>query len=425
LDDVFKIQDEVSEKIAEVLRLNLTATEKVQLSAIPTQSIEAYDYYCRGRHLFYQYTRAGNQGAIEMYLKALELDQNYALAYAGLSLCYSQLINRSWDENAIWLSKAEEAALRTLGIDQHLAQAHFALGFVYEMKEEWDMEEGAMRRVLLLDPNHAHAHDSLGDVYYHRDQLEEAIAEYQTALRLDPFHPRALIQLAATYEKAGQYHAAIAQLRRTAEMLPDFDWTWIYLGDLHHSRGNYEEALLAYQRALAIDPANIDAKVGLGLAYAAVGRFEEGEQIAEQLLDAKKKPQEENFDCLFLVAMLHRARGDHEEAIMSLGKAMSIARRRYHRVCMGALAETYALVGDRDNAIAYYRNALDSEKYSSPYMIQFHYRLGLLYEEQQEFQGAKDAYRRFLNYWKDADADLSILAAAKQRLGALEAQVSL
>jgi len=153
-------------------------------------------------------------------------------------------------------------------------------------------------------------------------------------------------------------------------------------------------------------------------------KIEEGEQIAEQLLDAKKKPQEETFDYLFLVAMLHRARGDHEKAITSLGKAMSIARRRFYRVCMGALAETYALLGDRDNAIAYYRNALDSEKYSSPYMIQFHYRLGLLYEEQQEFQAAQAAYRRFLNYWKDADADLSILADARSRLGALEAQAT-
>jgi hypothetical protein len=82
-----------------------------------------------------------------MYLKALEIDENYALAYAGLSLCYSQLISRGWDENASWLNKAEEAALRALGIDHRLAQAHFAIGFVYEMKG-W-IKRRAMRRVLL------------------------------------------------------------------------------------------------------------------------------------------------------------------------------------------------------------------------------------------------------------------------------------
>ena len=424
LDDVFKIQDEVSEKIAEVLRLNLTETEKVQLSAIPTQSIEAYDYYCRGRHLFYQYTRSGHRAAIDMYLKALELDPNYALAYAGLSVCYMQFISRSWDENATWLHKAEEAALKALGIDQRLAEAHLALGLVYEMKEEWDKEEGAMRRVLLLHPNHAHAHDSLGDVYYYRDQLEEAIAEYQTALRLDPFHPRALIQLAATYEKAGQYRASIAQLQRTSELLPDFDWTWIYLGDLHRSRGSDEEALRAYQRALAMDPANVDAKVGLGLTYAATKRFEEGERIANELLESSSKPRDENADYLFLVAMLARARGDHEKAIMSLEKAMSVARRRYHRVYMGALAETYALTGDKDNAIAYYRKALESERCSSPYMIQFHYRLGLLCEEKKDFHTAGEAYRCFLRFWQDADPDIPILAGAKSRLGALESQAT-
>ena len=386
LDDLFTIQDEVSESIAQALRVNLTEAEKAQLSAVPTRSIEAYDYYSRGRHLFYQYTREGHRGAIEMYLKALELDPDYALAYAGLAVCYAFLIVRGWDENPIWLDKAEEAALKALGIDQRLPEAHFALGYVYEMKDDWDKEEGAMRRVLLLNPNHAHGHDSLGDVYYHRDQLEEAIGEYETALRLDPFHPRAPIQLAATYEKAGQYRAAIAQLQRTSELLPDFDWTWIYLGDLHHSRGNYEQALQAYQRALAIDPDNIDSKVGLGLTCAAMRRFEEAEQIANKLLESSSKPREENADYLFLVAMLDCAHGDHEKAITLLEKAISVARRRYHRVYMGALAETCTLMGDRDNAIGWYRKAIESERHSSPYMIQFHYCLGLLYEEKQEFQ---------------------------------------
>ena len=201
----------------------------------------------------------------------------------------------------------------------------------------------------------------------------------------------------------------------------DFDWTWIYLGDLHHSRGNYEEALRAYERALVMDPANVDAKVGLGLTYAAMRRFEEGEQIANKLLDSSSKPREENADYLFLVAMLDRARGDHQKAMTSLEKAMSVARRRYHRVYMGALAETYTLMGDQDNAIAWYRKAIESERHSSPYMIQFHYRLGLLYEEKKDFHAAGKAYRRFLDFWKDADPDIPILADAKERLSALEA----
>jgi adenylate cyclase len=425
LDDVFKIQDEVSERITEALRLNLTEAEKVQLSAVPTQSIEAYDYYSRGRHLFYQYTKAGHRAAIQMYLKALQLDEDYALAYAGLAVCYGFLFIRGWDENPVWLDKAEEAALKALAIDQDLAQAHFALGYVYECKEDWDREEGAMRRVLILDPNHAHAHDSLGDVYYHRDQLDEALAEYQMALNLEPFHPRALIQVAATYEKAGRYRAAIAQLKRTIEILPDFDWTWMYFGDLHHSRGNYEEAVQAYQRALAIDPTNIDAKVGLGITYAAMRRIEEGEQIANELIDLSGKPRQENPDYLFVAGMVNRARGDYEKAIAFLENALSGPRRKYHRIYMGALGETYALMADRENAIAWYQKALESEKHSSPYMIQFHYRLGLLYEEKKEFQGASEAYRRFLHFSKDADPDLSIVVDAKERLGALEAKANL
>jgi tetratricopeptide (TPR) repeat protein len=79
-------------------------------------------------------------------------------------------------------------------------------------------------------------------------------------------------------------------------------------------------------------------------------------------------------------------------------------------------------MGDKDNAIAYYRKALESERCSSPNMIQFHYRLGLLYEEKKEFHAASEAYQRFLHFWKDADSDIPILADAKNRLGALETQ---
>ena len=180
----------------------------------------------------------------------------------------------------------------------------------------------------------------------------------------------------------------------------------------------------AYKRALAIDPANVDAKVGLGLTYTAMRRFEESERIAKELLESSGKSPEENADYLFVVGMLDRARGHHEKAITSLEKAMFVARRRYHRVYTGALAETYALKGDKDNAIGHYRKALESEQHSSPYMTQFHYRLGLPYEEKQELQTASEAYRRFLHYWKDADADLPVLADAKQRLATLGARAS-
>src|SRR4029453_14917332 len=178
------------------------------------------------------------------------------------------------------------------------------------------------------------------------------------------------------------------------------------------------------ERPPAIERANVDTRGGLGLTFAAMRRFEEGEQIAKGLLESSNKPQEENADYLFLVAVLHRARGDHDTAIRLLEKALAVARRQYHRAYMGALAETYALMGDQDNALAWYRRTIESEKHSSPYMIQFHYRLGVLCEENKDFRAASESYQRFLHFWKDADADITILVDAKERLGALEAQAT-
>src|SRR5438094_5199377 len=122
--------------------------------------------------------------------------------------------------------------------------------------------------------------------------------------------------------------------------------------------------------------------------------------------------------------MVQRARGNYDKAITSLENALSGPRRKYHRIYTGALGETYALMGDQDNAIAWYRTAIESERHSSPYMIQFLYRLGLLYDEKQEFQAARETYQRFLHFWKDADPDIPILADAKERLVALEARAT-
>ena len=118
--------------------------------------------------------------------------------------------------------------------------------------------------------------------------------------------------------------------------------------------------------------------------------------------------------------MLHRARGDHDTAIRLLEKALAVARRQYHRAYMGALAETYALMGDQDNALAWYRKTLESEKHSSPYMINFIIVSACC--EKKDFRAASEAYQRFLHFWKDADPDLAILVDAKERLGALEAR---
>ena len=140
LDDVFKIQDEVSERIAEVLRLNLTAAERFSSQPFPLRASRPTTT-TPAAGTFSISTREQDTDPPSTCLKALELDPNYALAYAGLSVCYAFFINRGWDETATWLDKAQEAAIKALAIDQTLPEAHFALGFYYEMKEDWDREE--------------------------------------------------------------------------------------------------------------------------------------------------------------------------------------------------------------------------------------------------------------------------------------------
>lgn len=168
--DIFEVQDDVATRIADALQLNLTESEAASLRRRPTDNLEAFELYSKARAQFYKYTPEGNAAALSLYERALAIDPDYALALAGLSLCQSQYINSGWSEDPEWLSRAEANARRALEIDPQLAEAHFALGFVYEQRSRklrsqeprrwYDSMAESMSKALALNPNHAHAHDS-------------------------------------------------------------------------------------------------------------------------------------------------------------------------------------------------------------------------------------------------------------------------
>ncbi|MCH8025120.1 MAG: hypothetical protein IIB43_10500, partial [Candidatus Marinimicrobia bacterium] len=188
LTDIFAIQSEVARNIAAALKAILSPEEKERIEQPPTASIEAYDLYLKGRSLFYTYEKSKNEEAIVMFRKAIDLDPSFSLGYAGLSLCYSQYRNSGWDDDEKWIVLAENAAKKAIALDSYSAEAHFALGFVYERRGAYDEMEREMRKVIELNQNHAHAHNSMGDVAHRvRGQLEDAVREYRLSLMIDPF----------------------------------------------------------------------------------------------------------------------------------------------------------------------------------------------------------------------------------------------
>jgi TolB-like protein/Tfp pilus assembly protein PilF len=412
--DIFDVQDDVARRIAEALQLNLTESEVASLERRPTDNLEAYELYSRARSEFYEYTPEGNWAALALYQRALAIDEDYALALAGLSLCQSQYINSGWSDDEDWLIRAEESARRALEIDPQLAEAHFAIGFVYEQRRQYDMMAEEMRNVLALNPNHAHAHDSQGDVLLrHRGQLDEALAEYEVALRLDPFLLPSLLNKAAVHAIKGRLAEADRQFESIVRDNPGSALVRNYHGDFLLGQGRYQEALASYRAALASVPTHTDARVGLAAALIELGQIAAAEREAEHLASAEFQGPAARSGRAYILGLIDLERGNTRQAIQRLSEAaIPDLRSRGGPSYKAALAEAYLADGRPAEAARQLEATLRAEPYRKP----LHYELGLALEAAGEPDRAAAEYRRFLDAWRDADPDAPFVTDARARL---------
>jgi TolB-like protein len=159
LEDVFAIQDEIADNIVRALRVVLSDAEKRAIEQAPaaTAKVEAYDYYLRGRQFFHQFRGAGMQFARRMFDRAIEVDPNYALAYAGVADSCSFLY-MCWDRSTANLDGAESASRKALELAPELAEAHASRGLALSLRREAAAARHAFETAIALDPKLFWAH---------------------------------------------------------------------------------------------------------------------------------------------------------------------------------------------------------------------------------------------------------------------------
>src|SRR5512132_2850825 len=151
MQDVFAIQDEIATSIVNALKLVLTEKEEKAIKKVPTQSVRAYEYYLRGRQLFHQRRGETLDAAEDLYRRAIALDPDYALAYAGLadSSCFRFFEHAGGDEA---LAQAESASRRALKLDPAHGEAHASRGLALTSQRRFDLAEEEFGRAIELDP---------------------------------------------------------------------------------------------------------------------------------------------------------------------------------------------------------------------------------------------------------------------------------
>jgi DNA-binding winged helix-turn-helix (wHTH) protein/tetratricopeptide (TPR) repeat protein len=302
--DIFTLQDHLSERVADALRLELTAPERQGLSRRATESTEAYQAYVRGRYFWDRRTEENLHKAITYFRQALDRDPLYARAYAGLadSFVLLPLYGSAAPRDAF--PKAQEAANRALDLDDELAEAHTSLAYTrFFFDRHWDAAEASFLRALAANPRYATAHHWYSFFLAARGRQPEARDHALRAVELDPLSLVINADLAFVHYFARRPEEALVQFGRTLELDPTFAYAHLGTALALAEQGELGAAVLAGERAVALSNSSF-ALAALGRARALAGDVSGAEAVLREL-DGRARSQhvQANYAALVLLAL--------------------------------------------------------------------------------------------------------------------------
>jgi len=271
LTDIFAVESDIAAKIAEALQARLTGTERRAISSHPTKNTEAHQLYLKGRYHWRNFFSPGYEKVRDYFQQAVELDPNYAAAYAGLGLYHSfGAANGILPPPEHW-PPAESAVKKALSLDNTLAEAYNPLAAVeIYYKRDWPAAERAFRRGMELDPNFADIHHHYGLCLALFGRNEEAVAQLERATQLDPFFPGLNLHRGRLFFYLRDYDRAMKEFAKTLELHPGYPTAHEWFGDACEKKGMAPEAITQWCSALTLSGEAEQAKI-LEDTYAASG----------------------------------------------------------------------------------------------------------------------------------------------------------
>ena len=282
LEDVFKIQTDIAERVAEALKVQLLTENRTLIQQKAPEDIGAYVLYLRGRYHWSRRNKEDLEKAIAYFGEAIEKDPNYALAHAGMADCYTLMGRHLYLPAKEAFSKARDFANRALELNNDLAEAHTSLAavlFIYDW--EWDAAEDQFKRAIQLNPNYATAHYWHSVLLQTTGRLQESVTAAEKAQVLDPLSPVIGMGVVQAYFFSGQYDKAVEECHRYLDMDPSFVVARDFLVHLHVQNGLFEEAAEEAKRLLDVSERKSEAMAHLAYVYAASGKTEEAKKLFE------------------------------------------------------------------------------------------------------------------------------------------------
>jgi serine/threonine-protein kinase len=288
--DPFALQDQVFERVAVALELQLAPQEKQSLASHGTTEPAAFDFYTQGRGYLQDYVVPEKvENAISLFGRALEKDPNYAAATAGLGEAYLRKFQLTHDPQ--WTDAAVSTCQKASQLGPNLAAAHSCLGRAFNSRGRYEKAAEQYRRALDLDPGSDEAYGGLAAAYEKLGRFEEAEKLYKQAITVRPAYWATYNWLGLFYMSHARYDEAAAMFTQVTSLAPDSFIGFYNLGGVRVLQGKYGEAIPFLERSLSIRP-TANALSNLGTAHFQMRRYEESATDFERAVKLDSKSYE-------------------------------------------------------------------------------------------------------------------------------------
>ncbi len=326
LDDIFAVQDDIAQSVVKELRAALlgapgenvattAAAAEVRQAAIGRgDNPEAFQLYLQGKFVGERVTQADSDKAIELFQKALAIEPNFALAWAGLARAHQMQAGFGFAQIDEGFERAREAAQHALNVAPDLVEGHIELGLVLQMHDwNWAAADASFRRALELAPGDAHALRSAAGLARILGRLDKALELMGNAIALDPLSPRTHRQAAMIYLAADRLDDAAASFQLSLDLSPNFGLAHAFLAIARMLQGRSQEGL-----ALAeAESHGVFRNLALTLIQHSLGRSTESDAALKAMIDGF------GWTAAYQVAEAYAYRGEIEKAYEWLETAYS------------------------------------------------------------------------------------------------------
>jgi serine/threonine protein kinase/tetratricopeptide (TPR) repeat protein len=388
--DLFTLEDKIYGRLVDALALKPSNEETARATSHPTDNIEAYDLYLKGRDALRKQQDIKNvQSAINLFELAIQKDRAFPLAYAGIA--DASLVMYRETKDSLWSAKALAAAQQAGSLSQSQPEILLALGSVYNASGRTAEAIAELKRALEVSPNSDEAYSRLGSAYIGNGRSADGIQALKKAVAINPYYWINYNNLGNAYYEIGNFNGAADCYRKVIELDPNNPYAYNNLGAVLLQSGRFEEAVEPLQKSLQTDPVgqaysnvgiayfylrqydkaivnyekavqlvpNSDMFVGnLAEAYALAGQKDRAQATFDQAISLAYKGLQVNPRSAGIkgrLALWYGKKGDAKQALRFIAEARSIDRDDLDLIYYQAQAQ--ALSGDKAGAIETLRNA--------------------------------------------------------------------